>query len=123
MTLASDQIIMPITEDARRAGLRREFDIQQANRKPDQDIEEHYKGLGQVGQWLLNIYNGQNAERMKAFENRDFVEFFHSYWRWVREACAENGWKPSEVKLSQDSGITNKGDILLRLEKIEEGAK
>ena len=114
---AKDNQVIGLSEVDRKSGLRGEWHEQKAinANTPIKDTKKYYNQFSETGKMLWNIYEGRNHDRVKAFENRDIIELFHGYWRWVREACAERNILPSEAKV--EFAITMQGDILLRLEK------
>jgi hypothetical protein len=80
----------------------------------DTDIETHYKGMKQMGQWLLTIYEQEAAKRAKFFQSQNHRRFIEAFFDFVKRRAKDLGYRYEDVIL-MDTAITNDGYILLRV--------
>ncbi len=109
----------------KKAGLVQE--VQTALEKPviHQEADAGYYSsiLGPtLGNAIYKVMVGRQRERMKAFENPDVQNFFRNIFKVVENKAHELGYFAKDIVISPKSGITPKGELLIRLEP-RQGAK
>lgn len=112
------EIVIPTSEEMRKLGLVAE--MKEAASKPiiheKADANYYSAQLGpQLGKAVYEVVAGRNRSRVKAFENKDFQNFFKNLFRYVEKRAHEMGYFTEDVEFSQDSGITRSGNLVLRL--------
>ncbi|MDE2102293.1 MAG: hypothetical protein KGL39_33920, partial [Patescibacteria group bacterium] len=84
------------------------------NPEIDKDLENHYKGMKDMGNWLWNIYEREAFKRAKFFESQNHRRFIEKFFEFVEKRAADLGYRYSDVVL-MDTSITDSGYILLKV--------
>lgn len=97
-----------------REEIRRYLQDRKENPTVDTDIENHYKGMKDIGNWLWKIYEQEAAKRSRFFQSANHRQFIGRFFEFVEKRAKDLGYRYEDVML-MDTCITNNGYILLKV--------
>lgn len=109
-----DIAVVQLNDKQRMAGIKREFERGMKNRKPDTDIENHFKGMSYIGKALWELYQGEAAKRAKAFENKSIVRFMGQYYDCCEKWAKLNNYRFEDIMIKYAS-LTQDGYLLIQI--------
>ena len=110
------EISIPISDAKKRWILETEWNqhIKNIANTPIKDPNARYDQLGTVGKILKDYLQRENKVRVKALENPNVLAFLKKFIQIGKIRAKELGYRYEDIQLSDDSGITGDGKLLIK---------
>lgn len=110
------EVRIPVSDQRKNRILKQEWDehVKKISQTPTKDVFGRYDQLGYVGKILKEYLMRENNVRTKAFANSDISNFFKQFIKIAKMRAKEMGYRYDDIVVSDDSGITSDGKLLVK---------